>query len=79
MLPVTEQVGFLFRNYASNEEYGDEIDPDMKKKNTPSHTTFSPHYVYNNYHAAVDKYIQLYNLQRLPDIIFAIAYHRRFV
>ena len=40
---------------------------------------FGKAYIFNNYVAACDKFEQLDRLQRLPDEIYTVAYHRRFV
>lgn len=49
----------------------------MKKRG--QHEVFSASYIFNNHVAACEKYVQLFNLQRLPDSIISVAYHRRFV
>jgi hypothetical protein len=43
------------------------------------HEIFGKTYIFNNYLAACDNYNKLYNLQRLPEEIITVAYHRRFV
>ena len=40
---------------------------------------FGKAYIFNNYLAACDKFEQLDRLQRLPDELYAVAYHRRFI
>ena len=50
-----------------------------KKSKRPANEVFAKAYIFNNHMAASDKYEQLLNLQRLPEDIFAVAYHRRFV
>ena len=35
-------------------------------------------YIFNNYKAAYDKYEDLERLEKIPDEIFVVAYHRRF-
>ena len=36
-------------------------------------------YIFNNHNAAIDKFEILDRLERLPQDIFVVAYHRRFI
>jgi hypothetical protein len=49
-----------------------------QQKRNPNEV-FGKAYIFNNYLAAWDKYEQLERLQRLPEDIYTVAYHRRFV
>ena len=36
-------------------------------------------YIFNNFLAACDKYEDLERLDKIPEDIFVVAYHRRFI
>ena len=57
----------------------DEINELKKLKKKNKTTNFSMPYIFNNYLAAVDKFEILDRLCRLPDDIYVVAYHRRFI
>ena len=50
----------------------------MKERTKTKNEPFDPAYIFNNHQVAVEKYEQLRMLQKLPESILAVAYHRRF-
>ena len=48
---------------------------DKKKKANMMDKT----YIFNNFAAACDKFEDLQRTEKIPDEIFAVAYHRRFI
>lgn len=80
---IENMTGQIFKSFAADEQREEEylISIGEKKKNTKraANEVFGKAYVFNNYLAACDKFEQLDRLQRLPDDVYTVAYHRRFI
>lgn len=69
----------LAEDEVKEEEYLISIGESKKNAKRSANEVFGKSYIFNNYLAACDKFEQLDRLQRLPDEVYTVAYHRRFI